>query len=271
MNFRPGLTFRLSAFLASIFSFAAGASAQFVKFDDLASRVLKEVKPYKPRLVAVADFRSPDQTGLQGHYFAWLLSNHLKVRAEKKFEVTGHQGFDDDLAALHVTVAQLVPGVEFRTAASGIGADILVTGSVERRERSYVLKVVPIHVADEKVLGTIEESLPITEFTESLVTPFPGRTSKAEMLGVAMPVCIHCPDPGYSDLARSEKISGTAILLVQVLVDGTVGQIRPQKMLGYGLDEKAYYAIKNWKLKPAMKDGNPVAVVVPVEVSFRLY
>jgi outer membrane biosynthesis protein TonB len=38
------------------------------------------------------------------------------------------------------------------------------------------------------------------------------------------------------------------------------------------LDEQAFYAIKKWKFRPAKnKDGTSVAVIVPVEVTFRLY
>ena len=61
-------------------------------------------------------------------------------------------------------------------------------------------------------------------------------------------------------------------MLVLISPKGTAQQIRPQKMLGYGLDEQAYEAIKKWKFKPAMRaDGTPIATVVPVEVTFRLY
>jgi outer membrane biosynthesis protein TonB len=42
------------------------------------------------------------------------------------------------------------------------------------------------------------------------------------------------------------------------------------KLLGYGLDEKAFEAIKSWKFRPATKDGSPVSVVVAIEVSFQL-
>jgi protein TonB len=37
-----------------------------------------------------------------------------------------------------------------------------------------------------------------------------------------------------------------------------------------GLDEKAIEAVRRWKLKPAMKDGKPVAVEVAVQASFTL-
>jgi TonB family protein len=38
-----------------------------------------------------------------------------------------------------------------------------------------------------------------------------------------------------------------------------------------GLDEKAIEAIQRWKFEPGRKDGIAVAVLVNVEVNFRLY
>jgi len=40
---------------------------------------------------------------------------------------------------------------------------------------------------------------------------------------------------------------------------------------GEGLDEKAMEAVSTWKFEPATLRGEPVAVRVNVEVSFRLY
>jgi hypothetical protein len=54
--------------------------------DDLASQISKEVKPLRPQLVAVVDFRqSSGSTMPQAHYFAWILSNYLEQRG-KSFE-----------------------------------------------------------------------------------------------------------------------------------------------------------------------------------------
>jgi protein TonB len=40
---------------------------------------------------------------------------------------------------------------------------------------------------------------------------------------------------------------------------------------GLGLEEKAVEAVKQWRFKPALgPSGKPVAVVVPIEVTFRL-
>jgi TonB family protein len=38
-----------------------------------------------------------------------------------------------------------------------------------------------------------------------------------------------------------------------------------------GLDEKAIEAVSTWRFQPATHNGQPVAVEVNVEVSFRLY
>ncbi len=52
---------------------------------------------------------------------------------------------------------------------------------------------------------------------------------------------------------------------------GETKDIRIVRPLGMGLDEKALVAISSWKFEPARKDGKPVAVMVNVEVTFRLY
>jgi protein TonB len=89
--------------------------------------------------------------------------------------------------------------------------------------------------------------------------------------GVSAPRPIYDPDPDYSDEARHAKYQGTVLLWVVVGADGRPRDIRVQRSLGMGLDEKAIEAVRRWEFEPAMKDGHPVAVQVNIEVSFRLY
>jgi len=89
--------------------------------------------------------------------------------------------------------------------------------------------------------------------------------------GVSAPIAIYQPDPDYSDEARKAKFQGTVILNVVVGADGRVYNPSVARSLGMGLDEKAIERVKDWKFKPATKDGKPVPVVVSVEVSFNLY
>ena len=38
----------------------------------------------------------------------------------------------------------------------------------------------------------------------------------------------------------------------------------------YGLDQAAIDAARQWKFKPGLKDGNPVAVRITIELTFTL-
>ena len=96
--------FRLFALLLFLLLSADASRAQFSRLNDLAAQLEKELKPVKPHLVAVADFRPPYGADLpQGHYFAWLVSDALRARAKKHFMVAEHKSFDADLAKLHIT------------------------------------------------------------------------------------------------------------------------------------------------------------------------
>jgi len=89
--------------------------------------------------------------------------------------------------------------------------------------------------------------------------------------GVSAPRLIYGPDPEFSEEARKAKYQGTVVLWVIVGTDGRTHEIRVQRSLGMGLDEKAMEAVRVWRFEPARKNGQPVAVQVNVEVNFRLY
>jgi outer membrane biosynthesis protein TonB len=57
---------------------------------------------------------------------------------------------------------------------------------------------------------------------------------------------------------------------------GCVGGGCPQNVhvlrgVGMGLDERAIAAVKQYKFKPAMQGGRPVAVELNVEVDFQIF
>ena len=86
-----------------------------------------------------------------------------------------------------------------------------------------------------------------------------------------MPRTIYDPEPEYSEEARKAKYQGTVILQVVIDAEGRPRDIRTARTLGLGLDEKAIEAVRTWRFQPAMKDGRAVAVLVNIQVSFRLY
>lgn len=65
-------------------------------------------------------------------------------------------------------------------------------------------------------------------------------------------------------------MSGTVKMKVVVGSDGKVKKIVVTRPLGYGLDEEAIRSVRQWKFKPALKDGDPVSVEINVEISFRI-
>jgi TonB family protein len=87
---------------------------------------------------------------------------------------------------------------------------------------------------------------------------------------VSPPRTTYQPDPTFTETARQNRVGGTAILSVVVNERGFPELLEITQGLGYGLDIQALAAVAQWRFKPAMKDGQPVAVLINVEVEFHL-
>jgi len=84
------------------------------------------------------------------------------------------------------------------------------------------------------------------------------------------PILLFKKEAEYSEEARKAKYQGMVLLDVEVDTSGKATNIRVARSLGLGLDEKAIEAVRQWRFKPAEKDGTPVSAQVELEVSFRL-
>jgi TonB family protein len=113
------------------------------------------------------------------------------------------------------------------------------------------------------------QSLPKREPSEAqLPNPF---TAQGNVPGVAVPTCFYMPNPPYTDSARAAKLSGTILLDAIITTDGRVISPRIIKGLPMGLNEICLKSLQTWRCKPAMQNGVPVPVLIPFEVTFRLY
>ena len=74
----------------------------------------------------------------------------------------------------------------------------------------------------------------------------------------------------YTEDARTRGITGDVVLEIVIKSDGSVGDVKVLRGLGYGLDDRAAAAVRNWKFSPARRLGTPVDVIVEVEVEFSL-
>ncbi len=89
--------------------------------------------------------------------------------------------------------------------------------------------------------------------------------------GVSAPQVIYQVDPEFSEEARKAKFMG--IVTVNLIVDqqGRPQNVRVLRGVGMGLDQKAMDAVRQYKFKPAMEGGKPVAVELNIEVNFQIF
>jgi TonB family protein len=88
--------------------------------------------------------------------------------------------------------------------------------------------------------------------------------------GVTPPTVIQRVEPQYSEEARKARYQGTVVLEAIVRKDGTCDILRIVRSLGFGLDENAIQALKQWRFRPGMRNGVPVDVALNIEVNFNL-
>ncbi|SRR5581483_1621868 len=84
------------------------------------------------------------------------------------------------------------------------------------------------------------------------------------------PKAIYSPDPDYSKKALKKHLEGTVVLSLIVDAEGVPRDVHVTRSLGLGLDEEAIKAVRNWRFKPGLEDGKPVALPLSVEVDFRI-
>jgi TonB family protein len=90
--------------------------------------------------------------------------------------------------------------------------------------------------------------------------------------GVSVPRILREVKPQYTADAMRAKIQGLVELEAVVLPDGSVGEVRVVRSLDavFGLDQEAIKAVRQWRFVPGTRLGQPVAVLVGVELTFTL-
>lgn len=88
--------------------------------------------------------------------------------------------------------------------------------------------------------------------------------------GVEPPKLLREVRANYTEEGRRANANGEVVLEIVVRRDGTVGDVKILRRLGYGLDQKAIEAVRQWRFSPARLKGAAVDVVVEVGVEFRL-
>ncbi len=89
---------------------------------------------------------------------------------------------------------------------------------------------------------------------------------------ITPPIRTVAVEPHYTPSAMRARIYGEVVLKFDVLTDGTTANFEVVKSLDavFGLDQQAIEAVKQWRFKPATKDGAPVIVRVTANLNFAL-
>jgi TonB family protein len=90
--------------------------------------------------------------------------------------------------------------------------------------------------------------------------------------GVVLPKLLREVKPQYTSDAMRAKVQGTVLLECIVRPDGSVGDVQVLRSLDstFGLDQEAIKAAKQWRFAPGTRLGEPVSVVVTIELTFTL-
>jgi len=113
------------------------------------------------------------------------------------------------------------------------------------------------------VIGGILGSTPVA--VPKVATPQRVRVSQ----GVSNGLLIKKVQPTYPPLARQARIQGTVVLHAEISKDGTIQNL--QLISGHAmLAPAAIEAVKQWRYKPYLLNGEPVAVETEVIVNFSL-
>jgi TonB family protein len=266
-------TLRLLLGLGVCAALTVSASAGRVNFDDLAGQLATELAKANVKSVAVADFLSSDgQKSDLGWYLARKLSHDLLARADSFRTLDRAELADTKISADDLASPDLLNRIHILW-----GVLSIVTGVVETSSDRYLVTVTLRKATDGTVIATGSQKLPHSRILD-LLSPEGAEAGAANpvganVMGVGLPACTYCPIPQYSDGARKAGIqSAIVVLMVTVSIKGTAEKISVVKSPGYGLAEQAIESVSEWKFRPASgKDGVPVAVAAPVEVSFHLF
>lgn len=113
------------------------------------------------------------------------------------------------------------------------------------------------------VMGSILSSTPVA--VPKVATPQRVRVSQ----GVSAGLLVRKVNPNYPPLARQARIQGQVLLQAEISKDGSIQNLR--LISGHPmLAPAAIEAVKQWKYKPYLLNGEPVEVETQVQVNFTL-
>ncbi len=246
------------------------------ELDDLAKRLSKQIEKAGIASVVVADFISRDGTdSIQGRYLADEFAQGLE-RHKKKFILIGRKELSAALSDAQLSAKDLAAPDSLRRIGDSVQVEAVVTGIFETSPSHYSVWLSVRRVKDGSSAASGDKSIKRPAYVDGMIlldTDGTGqKIPRAGEKGISIPTCVYCPPPEYTGKARAAKIQGNVVLLVVINQEGRAIRIAVTSANDDGLAARAVEAVREWKFKPATdENGKAVAVIVPIQVTFRLY
>jgi TonB family protein len=241
---------------------------------NVAFQIARPLEKEKVKRVIVAELLDADG---KPHPVGRFLADKLSAALSKEYPALQTISFSHSQSPIRsVTQDDEAEALqETRRWAKKLGAKVVITGSFGRVAQGIVVTLMAMKTGSDHMYAQTSGVVPITDEIAAISTEsipaVKNRIAKAGVAGVTVPTCVHCPVPSYSEEARAAKYQGTVVLKVVITTEGVATNIVVMKGPGNGLEQKAIEAVGSWRFRPAVgPNGHPVAVMVPIEVTFRL-
>lgn len=104
----------------------------------------------------------------------------------------------------------------------------------------------------------------------SPLPPFGADAHWSCEAGVTMPKKILNVNPVYPPTALKNLVSGSVFIETVIGRSGIPGEMRLISSAGTELDQEGLRIVKQWRYQPGLFNGEPAAVILIIEVAFRI-
>lgn len=221
------------------------------------------------------------------HPLTWVIKARIAQTREMICDAVAVEGYVDSRTYAR-SLLRLATIVASRPQASSIHAiGIFDGGILEKRIMQINLNKRPVHAILKYGL-----SVPALLFLLSVVigtaafavavepAPASHQSSQASPYGpvyrvgpgVSAPIPLNRVEAKYPKSAlKDKKAEGVVVLRMIVDTDGMARDIHVVRSYRPDFDANAVKAVKEYRFKPAMREGKPVAVSIKMEVNFKRY
>jgi TonB family protein len=134
---------------------------------------------------------------------------------------------------------------------------ICAAGRIERLKSRH-----EIVLTDPSAISVLPERSGLPPFAPGVARPCDD--------GVTLPIAKREVKPQYTLGAMRDRVEGTVVVQAIVNTDGRIGDLRVIRNLHSELDQAAVDAARRWRFQSGTLNGQPVPVVVVIELTFTL-